>query len=55
MNHPKGLCEECGKRTAHYEMFRTRDDVKKWIRVCEGCENIIGHENLLRARRARGK
>jgi len=47
MNHPKGMCEECNKRIAHYGIYRTRDE-KEWVKVCDKCEKTIGDENMRR-------
>ena len=48
MKHPKGMCEVCGTRTASYGMYRTREGVKEWVKVCVGCEEKIGTENMRR-------
>ena len=49
MKHPKGICQECNVKIAHYKIFRTRKK-KEWIRVCIECEGKIGAENLERAK-----
>ena len=47
----KSLCQndDCNN-IAKYALFKTYPDgSKKWIQVCDSCEQIIGMENLKRA------
>lgn len=50
---PKQKCQipDCHNQ-AKYGLYKTyQDGTKHWLHVCEYHEKIIGHENILRARR----
>lgn len=46
----EGKCEVCKKKPARWGIYRTKYGTKKWLHVCDDCEEMIAKENLGRIR-----
>jgi len=46
----EGNCEVCKSKPAKWSIYRTKNGKKKWLHVCDDCEEMIAKENLERRR-----